>query len=179
MKRKSEYFGEGSLRHKKVVTNAPVMLYPQERDWTCVFACIRTILSGITEEVPGEDCYVENYRLNPGPRYSKDIKELQLLSAYDTIYGCDSTEHDFDTVLDYMEQGYFLMLESMHNYAHWMVLLGYYPKTEDDIEKAKLLMYDPYYDEVKLVNTDEFIGMWRDGDYEHSRVDKDFIAVRK
>ena len=78
-----------------------------------------------------------------------------------------------------MEQGYFVMLESMINYAHWTVLLGYYPLCGNDLEKAKLLMYDPYYDEVRLVNADEFISMWRDGSYETTRIDRDFIAVKR
>jgi hypothetical protein len=32
---------------------------------------------------------------------------------------------------------------------------------------------------VRLVLVDEFLSMWRDGNYENTRVDKDFIAVKK
>ena len=179
MKRKQEYFEVEVLRHQTNVANVPRNLYPQERDWTCAFACIRTMLSGISKDVPTEDELIATYQLKPGPHYSKEIKGYHMLDAYDTVYGCDREGKTLDMILDYMEQGYFVMLESMINYAHWMVLLGYYPLCGENIEQAKLLMYDPYYDEVRLVNADEFIGMWRDGNYETTRIDRDFIAVKQ
>lgn len=178
MKRKQEFFEVEMLKHQTIVANVPRRMYPQERDWTCAVACIRTMLSGFLETVPTEDCLVEQYQLKPGPHYSANIKKYHMLDAYDAVYGCDCKNSTLDMILDYMEQGYFVMLESMINYAHWTVLLGYYPMCENDVERAKLLMYDPYYDEVRLVNADEFLSMWRDGDYENTRIDKDFIAVK-
>lgn len=178
MKRKHECFEVGSLTHKTIVANPPKTLYPQERDWTCGLASLRTMMSGFSEEVPTEDYLVTTYNLAPGPHYSKNIKSYHMLDEYDVIYGCDTEDHTFDTVLDYVSQGYYVMLESMQNYAHWLVLLGYYPLVDGDIEHSKILMYDPYYDQVRLFNTDEFISMWRDGNYENTRVDKDFIAIK-
>ena len=32
--------------------------------------------------------------------------------------------------------------------------------------------------EIKLINTDEFISMWIDGDFKNSKVKNDFIAVK-
>ena len=179
MRRKHEYFQVESLEHKSIVSNPPKKLYPQEKDWTCAVACLRTMMSGFLEEVPAEEYLVEQYKLKPGPHYSKDIKSYHMLNEYDVVYGCDNEQSDFDAVLDYASDGYFVMLESMLNYAHWMVFLGYYPSSSDSLEETKLLMYDPYYDEVRLLNADEFISMWRDGNYENTRVDKDFIAIRQ
>lgn len=85
----------------------------------------------------------------------------------------------FDMVLDLMKQGYYIMLECMYNYAHWLVLLGYYPLDNSTLEKSSLLVYDPYYNNVRLLNADEFIAMWIDGNYGNTMVEKDFIAIRK
>ena len=157
----------------------PPYLYPQERDWTCSIACIRTILSAIINSVPKEDYIIEKYNMTPGPYYSKDIKNLGILNSYDVKYGCDNTNVIFENIINMVKDGYYIMLESMINYSHWLVFLGYYTYNTNDIEKAKLLMYDPYYNEVRLVNADEFITMWIDGDYENSRIEKDYIAIRK
>ena len=60
-----------------------------------------------------------------------------------------------------------------------MVLLGYYVvKDTKNLEEHKILFYDPYYD-LKLLNADEFIGMWIDGNYENTKVKNDFIALKK
>ena len=179
MIRKHEFFEVVILKHQTIVANVPSNMYPQERDWTCVIACIRTMLSGFLKTVPTEEYLIEKHNLKPGPHYSTNIKNYHMLDEYDVLYGCDYENSNFDMILDYMEQGYFVMLESMINYAHWMVLLGYYPICGNDLEKAKLLMYDPYYDEVRLVNTSEFISMWRDGNYENTRIDRDFIAIKR
>lgn len=180
MKRKPELFGIRRMAHDDVLISHPRRLYPQERDWTCSVACIRTMMSAFLKKVPSEETLVKRYDLRPGPHYSRDIKALGMLKHYDVLYGCDQQpQDDFDTVLDYVAQGYCVMLESMINYGHWMVLLGYYPLQENDPETSRLLMYDPYYDQVRLLNADEFISMWRDGNYEETRVDRDFIAIRR
>lgn len=178
MKRTEEYFQKYKLRHNKVVSMQPRELFPQETDWTCVVACIRTLLSGITDHVPAEQEFVAACNMKPGPHYSKEIKDSRILDQYDVVYGCDIEQKDFDMILDYMEQGYYIMLESMYNYAHWMVMLGYYPVEGSDIEKSKLLMFDPYYDQVRLIHVDEFISMWMDGDFANNGIMRDFIGIR-
>lgn len=178
MNRKHEYFTVEQLTHQEIVSHPPRHLYPQERDWTCCFACVRTLLSGLADSVPSEDDIVRDHRLIPGPHYSRDVKRLGLLDACEAVYGCDHPDTDFDDVLTLAENGSFVMLECMLNYAHWVVLLGYYPLADGGVENSQLLIYDPYFDQVRLMNTYEFISMWRDGNYEHSRVDKDFIAIR-
>lgn len=179
MNRKFEYFEQHELEHKTVESRTPKRLFPQERDWTCAVACIRTMLSGLQKQVPPEQEIVEKYHLIPGPYYSGDIKDLGLLMDYDVIYGCDTQSISFDHILDYMGNGYYIMVESMYNYSHWFVLLGYFPLNDGKLEHSRLLVFDPYYNEVRLLNVDEFISMWIDGNYEQSKVIQDFIAVRK
>lgn len=178
MKRQEEIWEKIEMKKKNVVAKNPKFFFPQERDWTCSIACIRTILSGITDTVPTENEFIDVYNLSPGPYYSKDIKSKQLLEHYEVLYGCDAEIKAFEDLLEYMEQGFFVMLESMYNYAHWMVLLGYYPFNDCDLENAKLLMYDPYYNNVRLLNVDEFLTMWIDGNHATNGIKKDFIAIR-
>jgi len=178
MKRKQEYFEPFELKHKTVISNPPKKLFPQERDWTCAIASLRTLMSGFLDKVSDEEYLLEKYALKPGPHYSKDIKSYHILDEYDVIYGCDNPDVDFDIILDRFTEGYFIMLQSMINYSHWTVLLGYYPSSENNPEMSKLLMYDPYYDEVRLFRVDEFISMWKDGDYENTHIEKEFIAVK-
>ena len=116
--------------------------------------------------------------MKPGPYYSKDIKSMGMVAKYDVLYGCDNKNINMDNILEYITNGYFIMLECLYNYAHWIVLLGFYPLA-DNIEKSKLLIYDPYYNEVRLLNADEFINMWIDGNYLENKIEKDFIAIRR
>lgn len=167
------------LKHNKAIVMSPLSFYRQERDWTCAVACIRSILSGILDNVPTEEEFITNYKLKPNPYYSRDIKTYHLLDKYDVIYGCENKNCEFDDILDYLQEKYFLMIECMVNYSHWLVLLGYYPLVDGDIEDCRVLLYDPYYDTIRLMNTDELISMWVDGNYEKSRVKGDFIAIRK
>lgn len=178
MERKCEYFEHRELEHKTVESRTPKRLFPQESDWTCAIACIRTMLSGIQEQVPTEQEFIEKYHLTPGPRYSRDIKALGLLKDYDAVYGCDTQDTSFDMLLDLMSRGYHIMVESMYNYAHWFVLLGYFPLNDEKVEHSQLLVFDPYYNKVRLLIADEFISMWIDGNYEQSKVIRDFIAVK-
>lgn len=179
MSRKHFFPKQPELRHQTVISNPPRQLFHQQTDWTCSIACIRSLLSGVSEQVPGEQELIERFGLKPGPHYSKDIKRIGILDGYNAVYGCDQTDADFDTILDYLENGYYVMVESMYNYAHWYVLLGYYPIAGADIEKSTLLIYDPYYHNTRLLNTDEFICMWIDGNFAASGVEKDFIAIQK
>ena len=176
--RKREMFEPNYVECRNIVMSKVSELYKQERDWTCSVACIRTILSGYVDKVEDEDYFVSTYKLKPGPYYSKDVKKLKILKAYDVVYGCDCINVSFDVLLTLMENGYSIMVESMYNYAHWFVILGYYPLREKDVEKSMLLVYDPYYDEVRLIRADEFINMWIDGNYVNTKIEKDFIAIR-
>lgn len=177
-KRKWELFTETKLKEQSTVVAAPAKLFPQERDWTCAFACLRTLMSGFERDLISEDQIVTDYKPIPGPHYSRDIKKLGILDKYDVVYGCDQNQIDFDYVLDLCRDGYYLMLESMINYAHWMVFLGYYPFVSENLEESQILLYDPYYNKVRLNSTDEFINMWLDGNYENTKIERDFIAVR-
>ncbi len=183
MKRKFEFFRPNKIEKRDSVGSVPPSLFPQERDWTCSLACLRTLLSGVMKDVPKEEELIQKYAMKPGPYYSKDLKTLGILEELQDvrhiIYGCDREGIELYDMISLMEEGYYLMLESMVNYSHWMVLLGYFVTAgEEDVENCKLLFYDPYYNNVKLLNYDEFQGMWIDGNYSVTGVEKDFIAIR-
>ena len=179
MRRKFEYFKTENFKERNCTGNIPKKLFKQERDWTCSIACIRTILSTFEKEVPSEEYYIQNYNLTPGPYFSKDIKRLKMLDKYNVIYGCDNPI-DLENLLDYIDDGYYVMVESMINVSHWLVLIGYFQlKDKTNLEDHKILLFDPYYDNVRLVNADEFYGMWIDGHYEKTNVTRDFIALKK
>ena len=182
IKRKTEYYKEVStVIPKKSVNYSCETYFKQERDWTCSIACIRTMASKIMKEVPSEDFFIEAYELIPGPYYSKDIKEIGILDELDVIYGCDMGEEDKDinTIIDAIEDGYAIMIETMLNYAHWVVVLGYFiVGGSEDVEKHQILVYDPYYDNVRLLIADELLNMWIDGSYSETGVLKDFIAIK-
>lgn len=180
MIRKSELFTKQYTKEKTCVAKVPPMLFPQERDWTCSIACIRTLTSAFGSGPKDEDWYINNFKLEPGPHYSKDIKEKEILKGYTVEYGCDYNNFRFDNLIKLLGQGYYIMVEGMINYSHWLVLLGYYTLgSKDDLENNFVLLYDPYYDELKLVRAEEFIEMWRDGDYANTGVNHDFIAIYK
>ena len=67
------------------------------------------------------------------------------------------------------------MAECMYNYAHWVVVLGYFAvRNAEDTEEHRILIYDPYYDQVRLVIADEFLTMWCDP----AGHEKEFVAIR-
>ena len=74
-----------------------------------------------------------------------------------------------------LAEKYYIMAECMYNYAHWVVVLGYFAvRDPEDTEEHRILLYDPYYDQVRLVIADEFLTMWCDPD---GHV-KEFVAIR-
>ena len=176
--RKMEFFDEYHLLYKNIIMSNGMTLHHQERDWTCSLACIRTIVSSIFDDWLSEDELVEKYNMKPSPYFSKDIKEMGILKEFDTSFGCDSIEKDFNDLIGLLNNGYKIMIESMYGYSHWLVLLGYIPINNADIEKSQLLLFDPYYNQVRLVIVDEFISMWKDGNYEETKVEMDYIAIR-
>ncbi len=177
--RKSEYFDKLKTNKHNSVGNIPLNFYVQERDWTCAVACIRTLISKIEPNLMSEDEFVTKYNLKPGPHYSKQLKAYNMLDKYDAIYGCDNPDITLDDIISYMEKGYFVMLESMINYSHWLVLISYLTiPTPYGYEGYQLVFYDPYYNNIRMMSADEFIGVWIDGPYEKTKVKKDFIAVR-
>ncbi len=179
MKRMSEYFQSSSESRENCFGRIPQKLYKQERDWTCAIACIRTMLSAYGEELE-EEQYVDAYKLVPGPQFSKDIKRIGILNKYDAIYGCDEQEKSINKILDLSDKGYYLMLESMYNFSHWMVFIGYFSmRGPENIEEHKILFYDPYMDNMRLVSAEEFEGMWLDGNHKENGVYQDFIALKK
>lgn len=167
---KHELFDPCITKNTENIISKVKKCYPQERDWTCCFACIRTLLT----DPPEEDFFSKD--LEPGPFFSKDVLERKILSGLDVKYGCEE-QLEFDGILDLMKQGYNVMVECMINYSHWVVILGYYPKGEQQADNY-LLIFDPYYNEVRLIRTEELMGMWCDGEPSPDRVMFDYIAIR-
>lgn len=131
-----------------------------------------------------EDTWVADLQLRPGPHFSREIKELGILKGCDVIYGCDGLDGkraSFDDILDLMAEGYNVMIETMINYSHWIVLLGFYPldhSGENQLDDAVVTFFDPYYNEIRLIRAGELTGVWCDGDHEENGVKGDFIAMR-
>lgn len=184
MKRQSEYFSKLSDNKIKYnILHAPRKVFCQERDWTCSIACIRSLLSGVLslEEVPDEGSVITRYKLQPGPYYSKDIKEWGIfddLAISKVIYGCDFAFNNTsqEDILRLLNRDFYIMVESMINYSHWLVLLGF--TCADDREHCQVLSYDPYYNKMRVDIADEFFSMWHDGDHEKTGIHHDFIAIR-
>ena len=106
--RKIEYFNNEKIVYPKNSFSINYeKYYVQERDWTCSIACIRTILSKFKAE-KSEEYYIEKYKLIPGPHYSNNIKDINILKGREAIYGCDYTpeEKDINTIIDLANQGY-------------------------------------------------------------------------
>lgn len=181
MRRNNEYFGENrNLYPDHCISNVPPKLFRQERDWSCSIACIRSLLSG-TDVSWTENYLIEKFNMSPGPYYSKDYKAINIFpQTLDVILGCDNPDITVKRLFQYMEDGYYIMAETMYNYAHWYVILGYYlSNDENNPEHHTIVAYDPYYDEIRLVNADEFETMWLDGDHANNHILKDFIAIRQ
>lgn len=161
---------------KKSYSITPPKLYQQKKDWTCAVACIRSILSAFNIFMP-EDDIVSEYSLNPHPLFSKDIKKLNIFEDNDVIYGCNISNEkiDINYLINLLYDDYYIMIETMFSYSHWMILLGYY----NFGEIKTLIFYDPYYNELKKFNLEEFYVMWKDGNYNKNKIIKDFIAVKK
>ena len=177
-RRKHEYFSKASkLKINKCIYSNVTKLYKQNHDWTCSVACIRTIMSPIKSFKLTEDDIIDKYNLKPGPEYSKDIKRISLLKDYDTIYGTDKKDFTLEDLLLLIDSGYNVMIEGCFNYSHWITILSFF-NFNNDPEESIVIIYDPYYDEIKQYRLDELSSMWIDGDYAKSKVKKDFIAVK-
>lgn len=180
MIRKCEYFQESEqiVVHNNVGM-IPKRLFYQERDWTCSITCIRNILWYL-EICESEDYYIETFNMKPGPYYSKDIKRLGILENHNTVYGCDLIDIDYDikTIYELLSDNYYVMVESMICFDHWCNLLAYITNNSFDREKQYLLLYDPYYSQLKMISVDEFESVWLSGQHEKNNIFKDFIAIK-
>lgn len=178
MRRLREHFTYDEPSTYTSASNTPSELYPQERDWTCSVACIRTILSGVTKNIPSENEFLEKYNIEIGGHYVDEFIEKNMLFPAEEI----RTHHDYKLdeiglplLNKLLGEKYFIMVECMYNYAHWVVVLGYYAVRErQDTEEHKILIYDPYYNEVRMVIADELLTMWCDPEGH----EKEFVAIR-
>ena len=172
-----EYFGENdSLEFTAPVMTKVKNLFRQERDWTCSIACLRSILSSKDIYV-SEDDIIDSEKLQPGPHYSKEIKDWGILKSVDFKCGAidQFTEDGIATKLyKLLSDGYCIMIDTMINYDHWLVILGIFPNGSN----TTILLYDPYYNEEKLMRFGEVCSMWISGDFANNGVKFDYVAVK-
>ena len=178
--RKFELFQKNKIYIDSSVSHCPPILFRQERDWTCAFACLRTIMSGFDDNWLSEREIIKKYSLTPKPYFSADIKNLRIIDHMNVIYGCDASAVSFNDIVTLMKSGYYVMLESLTNYSHWMVLIGCYVLGDgSDAEEIKLSFFDPYYNDIKNMLLDEFINIWIDAENEINGIERDFLAINK
>lgn len=182
-----EYFPPARFRHEMTGTAlcAPSDLLPQERDWTCAVACVRTLMSGLVV-VPSETLIVTNNNLTPGPQYSKDIKSwcgggCPLLDhpELEVRYGCDDPDRDVldeSDVWAWLRDGYRVAINWMMSFDHWCVVMGYFPHGSPS--QHEVLFYDPYYDDIRKAHAPDLGVMWRSGNRAHD-LRHDYILVRE
>lgn len=175
-----QYFGE--LPHNNIAgiitENHSLTLHKQHRDWTCSVACLRTILCTTLDE----NWFIDKFNMKPGPYYSKDLKVIaDTFNRFKFTFGCDDDCKDafskFTKLLLMLESGWSVMIETMYNYGHWLVVLGYFPHG-DQFSDCDILLWDPYLNKVRLENVEEVISMWIDGDHKSSGIVNDYIAVK-
>lgn len=179
---KHEYFTDPDPIHT-ITENAscvPPKLYPQDTDWTCSLACIKSITSGIIN-FSNDDTLIKQYNLKPGPKYSSLIKELGMLNndKLDVIYGCDieSNNKDISVLWNLLHNQYRVMINWMMSYDHWTVLLNYIQSgLTNDTDYDIVTYYDPYCNEVKSIRVAHLSVMWLNGDKTNV---KDFIAIKQ
>lgn len=180
-KPKAEYFEDYHF-HNTLDTNiwnVPKHFYPQERDWTCSIAVLRTILSSFSD-VASEDEIIEKYGFKEGPHYSCEIQEKNVIDSKKVrvYYGCNyrNSGRDFSEILNLLKNGYYVAVETMINFDHWVVLLGY--SHLGDFDDDMITYYCPYFSEIRTVHFSEFVEMWKSGNYAQNDVVNDFIAVK-
>lgn len=176
-----EYFGElPKLTFNHNINSNIRTFFRQERDWTCSIACLRSLLSSLDIFVPTEEDFIESEKLVPGPHYAKDITKWSYLLGYDVKSSIDHSILDKDPVHELCElmiEGYSVMIDTMLNYDHWVVVVGIYPN--ENIVKSQISIYDPYYNKVRLFSLEEFVSMWSSGEHSVNGVVYDYIAIKK
>lgn len=177
--RKFEYF-ENYNFHKSLnrsVFNVPRELHYQERDWTCSIAVLRSITSSVLN-IGTEDEIVDMYGFTPGPHYSQEFKDKGVLDekAVISCYGCDNPDMDFSDIVELLKNGFYVGINSMINFDHWVVLMGY--SKLGNYDEDMVVYYCPYFNEVRSARFSEFVEMWRSGEYAKNGVVKDFIAIK-
>lgn len=154
----------------------PPQLCRQEKIWTCSVAAIRTILSAFGGKVLSEAEFIKKYNLVKGPHYTEEIMSKKMLGKKKVLSCLDFANQEISLKLlnNLLKEKYYIMAECLYNCAHWVVVLAYIATGgKGDLKEHRILFYDPYYDETRLVRADEFYEMWCDIDgHRH-----EFIAV--
>lgn len=180
MKPMPEYFSDYEFHKllKENVWNVPKTFYRQERDWTCSIAMLRSITSSFVN-LGSEAEIIKKYSFVPGPHYSEEIREKGILldNGIAACYGCDNKDLDISDIISLLGKGFYVGMDSMINYDHWVVLLGY--SKLGDYDDDIITYYCPYFNEIRTVHFSEFTEMWMSGNYAKNNIVHDFIAVEK
>ena len=153
-----------------------VNYYPQERDWTCGLACLRTLLNATyrkktplsEEELVARD---KERGAVPGPRTASDLKNLLKAFQLDEYL---FTPEDFE-IKDIYDcfTAHLIAVESRLHGGHWLVIMSISKgKGSDYIE-----LYDPYYDKILSFTLSQFYALWMDDKLLSNS--REFIAVRR
>lgn len=156
---KSEYFKNEKQWCPKYTQLASVPhLYPQERDWTCSVACLRSIVSG--EYDISEDSIVDSCPIEMGPQTSKAVRHWMPYATSRFLFGAYQPLPEKDTLRALVElmKTHTVMIECMINYEHWVVLLGF--TYLGSLENSMFILYDPYLNTVRTVMAEELLNEW-------------------
>lgn len=183
-----DYFGEVDDRISDgiMLDINRIIPYRQECDWTCSIACLRTI----ARTTKSGKSIIDQLGMKPGAYYSDFFYEkYKDDKRYDMLFGCNDTIDTVNGTTDWnkakakftylcilLREGYSVMVESIYNISHWMVLIGYLPKGTEFCD-CEVLLWDPYLGKYRVENLEEFISMWYNGDNVNG-VKGDYIAVR-
>lgn len=182
MQRKAIYFGNTSsiygVGNKTKMSNI-AKCYPQETDWTCSLACLRTLLSGSRYTVPSEELLVQLLNKQPGPVSSNDLlksKIFTLIDREDVQLAYDKPiTYDYANELISLLETHNIMIACTLNGGHWLSVLGYV--SLGSIEEDQIILYDPYYHSTRMFRADEIFSMWT-GSFPDS-LDGDYIAIKR
>lgn len=179
-KPRAEYFEDYKFKNelKENIWNVPEHLYGQERDWTCSIAVLKTILSSIYD-LGTESEIIDKFKFEQGPHYSQDIQNKSIIDnkKVEIQFGCnDKYKKDISEILLLMKNGYYIAMETMINFDHWVVLLGY--THLGDFDEDLITYFCPYFSEIRTVHFSEFVEMWKSGNYTENGVIQDYIAVK-
>ena len=177
-----EHFGElPLLSSNENVTSNLRRFYRQERDWTCSLACVRSLISSYEKDITEENI-IKEQGLIPGPHYAKAIKNWKVLSKYNVKSSVDSpidAHNPAEELYLLLKQGFNVMIETMINYDHWVVVTGIYPSEDKDIGKSQVTYYDPYFNKVRMIFLEELISMWVSGEHSANGIINDYIAIKE
>lgn len=160
----------------KMITSGIETFYSQERDWTCGYAALRTILNSTVfkgRELSEEEIIVrgEEVGMGVGPKTSLDLQKVTSVFLNDNPV---VTNYDISPEsIEKLFSEYLVAIECSILGGHWLVIMDIVKS--ENVEVVRL--YDSYYDNVIDLTLKQLELMWHDKVL--LQTDKEFIAVRR